>query len=386
MHIHYSTQNLDEILHRLKTNLKKTSQVEEYDFIYGQYINSLNGRPQDINDTVIGLNKKIALFVFCLLHQHLLFPGKCFEKNYSDEELNILSDLMERQYSIPQFATTIELIIKRKLKNYDQEMRSEHVSKSRFSLFTNTKVPYAIYVMFGTASLLSFDSFINLLINDRQFIKIPISALFYVPASGMPHAGMFNTPELFIIHEFGHLSTILRNIENTDFNTLNTFLSHEHSLKNSLRRRVINIIIFISLFESFQINDLINKIYDMDTPKYKEYFSDMIRNSGLDRRDVPYIVEYFTSSFDVSDSFKEEIILKRAELEEASAAHVKNISDRFARISEIQSRINVLKRTNADDQLKELMDEHLRLVSMKVEPFDPSATIYELITFILMSS
>ena len=334
--------DLNECIITLKDKLKKNSQVEEYDLIYNNFVDTSSLEEYSQTSDIQDLNRPIHLMIFCQIYRHLLFPEHFHEVAYvSDERMEWVLSLFDRVYSPISFTfIAYQLVnfygksfrddedylkLKKKLYYYSIENRQIlidlTIENSPYISFIDYVLPKNRfcfpYILLHNASKLSFESMATLLVYDERITKIPIGFRFFIDINTEgPHGNFFDIPQSFFDHDLSHFYNTLHSI--CKYNVSNIWKEMKVIRIGTAFRKLVDVYIHIFIFDT---SDVINESYqrvevgDISENRHRhvcvplnfnifDNFKDNILTipNNLDENDHGYLFKYLMSANDINDN------------------------------------------------------------------------------------
>lgn len=197
-----------------------------------------------------------------------------------------------------------------------------------YNLEICTNINIGVYIFIGTTSVnLSYDSISDLLIGNKEMVRIPVSFKL-VHSKGGPHNGVHNIFS-FYDHDVGHLFDIVKNFRLYDLSSIHDGLAVINEDPKSFERRLITIFVWLYLFEYrtcigktsrnveilkyikqylpdfniFSFQDKYNMLnLELD---FFENFREAVNVTMLEESDRIYMIRYLAESSDLKKSIKD---------------------------------------------------------------------------------
>ena len=310
------SENKDECIITLKDKLKKINQVEEYDLIYNNFVDTSSLGEYSQLSEIKDLNRPIHLMIFCQIYRHLLFPEHFSNfTSISEGRMEWLLSLFDKEYCSLSFVfvsgqlcnlydnQSIQLNDDYHVQYYNNKelilsLKYPHSPEIDIPSFFLPKNRFCFpYILLHKASNLSFESMASLLVYDPRISKIPIGFKFYIDIKSGPHGGKYDTPQLFFDHDEDHFRSVIRNILYYNINDI-------WKLIKTIRlgtafRKFIDVYIHMFLFENdppYKSKSVNVNIFD----NFNKYSLNLVNN--FDQYDQGYVIKYLMSANDINDN------------------------------------------------------------------------------------
>ena len=274
----------------LKTKLKHQSQMDVYDSLYIPFVKTISKNEEYWNIIIPGLEYFIKLISLCLIYKNELFNE---EVELSEEDLSFISNSFNKQYTMRTFFGTISQIIDLPYKILFEEEQNDRLYNIRFS----DKRICCIYFLLHNAGNLSFNTSVNMLLNDDFTKSFFVGKI--ISSNNGPHGGFFDTPSDSIDHDYDHYRTTVVAFNNYDISKL---IDLRNSLPNdSLRKRFINIFSQAYIFEEnrFRYEENLKENTKMNIlDEYQEYLENPFEY--YDDFDIIHIIKYLIEAYDIN--------------------------------------------------------------------------------------
>lgn len=229
-------------------------------------------------------------------------------KEYTERDLTQILTLFEKKYTLKLFLYTMYVLstYKKDVNQFGFKFDFQNlILLNNFQLNHFTVKPknifFCYYILIGKSGLLSFKSINELLIEDKYIVKYPSTLLLYTDGLKLPHVGMFNNPSKFFSHDLGHMFFSYDNVKNIDFTKLYDFYELQPRDNNSLHKRIVNIFIWVIIFESdnyISSRDIVNDILSFNTLEFRKKFFKLF-SQVTDIYDNEYVFKYLIDSIDI---------------------------------------------------------------------------------------
>lgn len=311
--------DFEECIDYLKLRLKFSEQCNEYDIIYRNYFDSING-VYKLSDVIPGLSRMVKFFIISFYYKHLLIKNT---KICNDEQLFIdLYNSIEDNFSVLSMYQFLVDTLNGFFDRYDGP------------LIVNTECNRncGYYFIFGDKSTnFSYDRIVDGLFNSYPIFYIGCR---YVHSDlKAPHNGEFNSPPVFLWHDMVHaVARCINSVNSDNYEDWKNLVSID-MIKNSFRHRCIYAFCWYWLFDqgsgseidygpikllqgvklssyTFSEKDeeleILEAAYERDDPIY-HLIPDEAYAYILDISDRISIIRYFHTSSDIPDKLSDKI-------------------------------------------------------------------------------
>ena len=345
----FKTDTDEELLSELKTNLKRQSQIDYYDYIYNHFVdnNDVINKTISQNTVIPGLNRVLKLAIYAIYNREKLYPK--VENMHITKKLKryLINMINDDEISIIYFKTSIAKLLKvissdefsdeldendlvsinypdMESRNvmYNNMYEAEKLYKPDYSLSIEDQLSntykrrkefilnhelcnvsinkskcFCEYIIIGnSAAITSLDGLIDGFFIHPKIFKLFITANLY-ETNYSPHADSYTKPVDFYIHDVLHYQEEVRpHLSCDDLQSYEDAYLKCKINNRSFLHRYISFVYWMKFFEG-RTKEIYNTF---------DLFFDNLKNTlvfkSIDHVDLIYCVKWITKATDFTES------------------------------------------------------------------------------------